>query len=351
MILENFLRLCYKKKMNSTFSPRMPALEPLRFVLAVCVATLHFDWRLMPHAYLSAELFFMLSGFLLAAKSADKSENIKAVVIKMIRSFYHIYILSLLLFICVTPSAASLPDVVIAITMLQSMGLNDTLLNAPSWFLCCWFWSILAIRLARSYLPEPAFYGVAATVAIVSYAEIHHGTLSTGLNYSFEQSVGPFTVGSLRAIAGILAGYCIFPLLGFTKTHLNPLMGSIAEALLMVICASVMLARHPTPSRDFAFIILGGALLVALSAESGCFSRLLAHMGAMGKVSWKRLSILLFLFHYPVLTVLRRVAGAETLFNNPWPFWVLMILGALVVGYAFEACFFGIVRRARRMSM
>lgn len=78
-------------------SQRIYAFDLLKFIGAIGIATLHFNWKLIPQGYLFVEMFFIISGFLLYLNvERYKQQNYISILIKRIDSFYLFYILAII---------------------------------------------------------------------------------------------------------------------------------------------------------------------------------------------------------------------------------------------------------------
>lgn len=51
------------------------AFDLLKFVAAVVIAVLHYDWRIFPHGYLCVEFFFILAGYLIYSRKKKYMEK------------------------------------------------------------------------------------------------------------------------------------------------------------------------------------------------------------------------------------------------------------------------------------
>ena len=74
--------------MNET-SQRIYAFDLLKFIGAIGIATLHFNWKLIPQGYLFVEMFFIISGFLMYYhKDKYIESNIVKVIMTRISGYY-----------------------------------------------------------------------------------------------------------------------------------------------------------------------------------------------------------------------------------------------------------------------
>ncbi|WP_108396251.1 acyltransferase family protein [Devosia submarina] len=317
---------------------RWHAVEPVRVVLALCIVTLHLKWEFLPHAYLAVEFFFVLSGFLLASTPpATNQDLLRARIARTFWSVFPLYLVSVALSVAFkAPAFPPLADQLFAYAMLQSLGLNDAVINSPSWFLVCWFWASITIQATRTFASTVTFILIAATVTIVGYASLHGGTESTGLNYSFEARIGPLTVGIIRAFAGLCAGVCTHALLNWIRRlELNRAMATIIEVMVLALVVYLFSVRLPTPRNDFAFVLLACGALTLLIIQRGWLSHALYLAGKSGGLAWAETSVFLFLFHYPVLTVFERLLGerAEWEGINLAFIWCSVVVTAYLVGF------------------
>lgn len=276
------------------------ALDTLKFILACCVLILHFDWRIAPHAYLSVEFFFVISGFMLYKQK--KLEHYSA--LNPIYKIYPAYIASIIIVLIFSNQIYDWWSIVLSVLMLQSIGLNDTVINVPSWFLCVY---LIAIPLLAKFLTllERAKIPVAFScyiIALGSYIILHNNTPSTGYNYSFELKIFGITVGLWRCLAGVCVGIVAAAVETKIK-EIKPFPATVVEISLLVYFVFLFSFSGWGPEYDFVSIPLIAIFIIALSRRKGIISLGLDYIG----VRFKKLgtaSTYVFLFHYPLIMVL-----------------------------------------------
>jgi peptidoglycan/LPS O-acetylase OafA/YrhL len=313
------------------------SLDPLRMVFALCVVTLHMDWRLLPLGYLSVEFFFILSGFLIAGTRPTPPEELGRRFLGDLQRLYPLYLFAVLLTLPVSSgSEFGLRDYVFAATMTQSLGLNDAVINLPLWFLTCWFWAVQALRLLRSYLSPQLFTAICASLVLVGYVSIFGTTPSSGLNFSHEEYVGPFTIGLIRALTGIALGFCTHAAFReVSRAKLSWRTSSILELALAGLIIYVF-AASARSDFDFAFAFIAVAFLAVFAAENGVLSRAMARVGSLGgergQTLWRSGSLYVFLFHFPIILAWRRFVPGEPSRFQLVTMWFSTVSLSLIIG-------------------
>jgi peptidoglycan/LPS O-acetylase OafA/YrhL len=327
---------------DSSFSvrTRYRSLDALRGLAALSVLFFHTTWpnhfTATPFArncYTAVDLFFLLSGFVIAASYATRLDSKQDLSAFIVRRFFRVYplhagVLAFLMalecvkFIMQTrdvqssfashgafagPNSISL--LLANLFFLQGTGLfRETSWNAPAWSVSSEFVAYLLFAVAAYFgLIRNAFFLIAcAGSGLIGYGALalHFGTLDLAADF-----------GILRCLAGFPIGVAMFQLCarerlailrrtrGLTATLLEGMaLLAVALALSMARGAAIFLTVP-------AFI----ALVLLFQAERGFFSRVSNHAALqwLGAISYS-----VYLVHLPLRNILIKAAqffGAPSL--------------------------------------
>ncbi|WP_071601199.1 acyltransferase family protein [Dickeya zeae] len=283
-----------------------PGIEPVRVLLAIIVVVLHTNFRYVPQGYLAVELFFMISGFLIASRKKD-TLSVFSRFLKTTSLIYPSYLLSILLTLIVSP--ARLHDIILSFSLLQAVGLNEKLINIPAWFLTCYLWAWFFYSFLHSRISDRDLYAFSMFFAVVGYVCLYSLTPAKGLNYTTEVIIGFLPPSIIRAMAGIGLGIALYA----TYRHLPRIevrrtIISIFEIVIIFLCLYIFF-RHPASvEMDTSFLPLGFLFLYLLVSNQGLVSNFLSSLGQKFTF-WRSASFDLFIFHFPLLLIIRKIEG------------------------------------------
>jgi peptidoglycan/LPS O-acetylase OafA/YrhL len=287
--------------------PRYVALDAMRGVAALLVVIFHAASLLRGHwapgGYLAVDLFFVLSGFVIAAaydkRIASGMSAQRFIVIRAIR-FWPLYVLGLalgivrqmMLIAAHDPHRMGIPHLAVA-ALLNLAFLPDFAsvqrdlfpLNLPSWSLFFELLVNIAYVLAFPWLRQR----VLAIVALVSGAVfvmlcLWHGSADLGSTFADIPAAAPRTLFSFSL------GMLIF------RSGWRP----VAAPLWLVLPALALLMLAPVPGAwraiyDIGFVTIVSPLLVLAGARHQRESRMADWLG--------RLSYPLYAIHAPLLMI------------------------------------------------
>jgi len=237
----------------------------------------------IPHGYLPVDLFFMLSGYVIAltyqhAFDSEKFEHFLIFLVKRVARLYPAYLAIGLLYILKivvglsgndTLAMFSPYDVVGNFLMLTGWGLHIKPLMGVSWAASAEMGSyllvplLIAVAIRRSPL-VCALVGVAAFVGIVAI-----NASGKGANGPLDVTSGDSFYPLLRAIVGFAMGMVIFRF----ADHLDRLSAMMQDVLLAVVLAVIFLLAF-TITADLPIYLLF-IVLVALLSRDGRLAQLL----------------------------------------------------------------------------
>lgn len=318
---------------------RYKALDGLRGIAATLVLLFHIRWTthfsdlvLIKNGYLSVDLFFILSGFILTTTYGSSICRPSDVGLFLRRRWFRIYPLHL--FVLATLVALEFGKVGVAAVssyhfsqppftgmnsvsalaqnafLLHGLGLTGGLTwNFPSWTISSEYLVYVVFALAtwmgflrlRLFLPACASLGLLAYVFLAQT----YGSLNLTDN----------GLGFLRCLAGFALGACI----ARSGDHWPRLLDFLGIPLALV---AVAILASQSSAAVFVIVPIFAALVSVLQTDKGWVARQLSrgpiqHLG--------RLSFSVYMIHAPVLTVLelalrRRFPTTEEarIVMDPW---------------------------------
>ncbi|NNL67297.1 MAG: acyltransferase [Myxococcales bacterium] len=279
-------------------------------------------WGLLDRGYLGVDLFFTLSGFVLAYNYGDwirsRADAARFVALRLARIYpLHVFMLLLLVALSATSGFTGLrigsPEVYaldhhfwMHLFLVHAWGFESTLrFNQPSWSISAEFFAYLCFPLlwavvARVWRPLSAAFGALVSVlaVIVILRLLGHETMHVPLHHALVRVTGEF-----------LAGCFVWRLVALDDSP-----GLPARATSILLGGIGLLAL--TPAAD-PWMALAAALLVyVLASGSGPAMRLFTSAPAvfLGRISYS-----IYMTHMLVLSGLQRVL----------PTWQLGELGVL----------------------
>ena len=342
--------------------PRFQALDGLRGIAALLVLLLHVevewsshitDLQFVKNGYLAVDLFFILSGLVIAANYSTRILDVRTALrfigLRLFRVYpLHLAVLTAFVALeCVKALAQSalgimpgqhpftggqsLESFVAHIFLVQGLGLLPTPgWNGPSWSISCEFFAYLlfAVTTLLGLFRNRAFLFLVAITATFGYAALAltRGTLNV-----------VYDLGLVRCIAGFFWGVLIF------RWSLIASMRSFRWVPLCEIGVTVALisAMSIISGRSILIVIPLLILLVTLlGSDRGPVAQLLLSKPAqyLGRISYS-----IYMVHYFVIEcvfmVLKRIIPSayspntrkDFLFLNPWSGDALLLAVVAVV--------------------
>jgi peptidoglycan/LPS O-acetylase OafA/YrhL len=328
-------------------TPRFHALDGLRGAAAILVVLLHVEWRnhitgtrLVENGYLAVDLFFIISGLVIATNYAKRIIDIPTSLRFIGLRFFRLYPLHIVMLgvffgleccklavghtVGITPEhqpfsgGMSYRSLIANIFLVHGLGwLRQPGWNGPSWSISCEFFAYLAfacatlLGLMRSRLF--LFCGVILTVVAYVGIALIHGTLNVTLD-----------LGVVRCFAGFFWGTVLAGCPNFLW-----LRSSQHTARADVPITAAVLFSMATLSGPMVVIVipLFVVLIASLEAERGRIAHLLNSkpMQFLGRISYS-----IYMIHecvvVCVLMVLKRIGrmsfdpniGRVVAAINPW---------------------------------
>lgn len=313
----------HKDGASSTHGVYHHGFDTLRLILAVAILFLHFNWKNLPQGYLSADMFFILSGFLISVSPSKKTSQSR--IVGIFKKLYPQYFISIVIFVAVQYGHTNYPlnDLTYAFAMFQAMGFNDALLNTPTWFVCVFVWVSTVLCIIKSSVNRSHLLFILPVLSFSSYMIIHSNTPSMGLNYSYEMLCFGIPVSVWRGIGGIslgmLVGLCGTVLRDFGKAK-----ATIIELLLIMYMIYILRFSPIGSDYDFIFLAICSAFIFMCYIKNGYVSILLSRFGKNNSWSYNA-SIGIFLYQMPIITLLRQHMSTDQIFGLKSVPWVIAI--------------------------
>ena len=293
-------------------SVRFSTLDGLRGVASLCVAAYHFGvlahLKVLEHAYMAVDFFFVLSGFVLAwtyERRLATSLSWRRFALARIIRLYPLVILStacaagaFLFGINSLKLPAPLPSLfclgILLTPLLTTRQPHDLFpLNGPEWSLCDELivnlgWGAIAARLkTRVMVGIIALTGICYVALSMRFHTLHVG-------YANRQ----FIVGILRTMAAFGMGILVARL--YRQRAAGRVIGSsaMAAAASSALIAAFSLPVIPHVDRILSLLCMfaGFPMLVFVGAQTVAGPRTTAFMNYIGELSYP-----LYLVHYPIM--------------------------------------------------
>ncbi|MEJ1978039.1 MAG: acyltransferase [Acetobacteraceae bacterium] len=336
------------------------SLTGLRGIAAAYVVAFHFTGNgevgsgavrtFMSHGYLAVDVFFVLSGFVMAINYGPKfshgfqSENYLVFLVKRVGRVYPLFLATTL--VCAALSVVD-PGMEGGLTgwtlatnllMIQAWGLSYSL-NYPGWSISTEFsayllfpvlaMTLLGPRRAVAFMTSSLAVGLLIFVATRSAAELHEGIGHTGpLNVWASDTLYPV----LRCLAGFSLGMLAWR--ASNVPALQRLSRHPAAGLALLVVMATLIGM---PDTDVLLVLLCVPLMIVLAAQQTPVARWLAWQPIhwLGVISYS-----LYLVHYPVRWSLAPVVQAALdALHVPFrgavlsTLYVLLSLGVATIAY------------------
>ena len=314
---------------------RIPGLDALRGLAALLVLAYHARSLALPrevlaHGYLAVDLFFVISGFVLARAYDARlaAGEGAAFMIRRLKRLYPMAVLGILLGAGIWLSGGEEPGVV---ALLLALGLafvpfaagRDVFpLNGPQWSLMWELFANLAYAVAAPRLTTRRLALLVAAGGLAHAAlVVSHGT----------GSLGPYGhawwTGAPRVVFGFFAGVLLARMAteGRPKVPVPPI-AAILAAVVLVLSAPVPEAARA--AFDLVAALAVFPLLVAAAARAEVGGRLRPVLDGLAGISYA-----LYALHIPIVLGLSEVARG---LPDGWARWSV---NALAIPLALAAAF------------
>jgi peptidoglycan/LPS O-acetylase OafA/YrhL len=349
------------------FARYLPPLTGIRALAALLVLGMHADQNVsaavssalafLKRGYLGVDLFFVLSGFIITHVYLSSLARPNRVAVRVflwhrfIRLYpAHVTILALLFGLVQLARSAGIPlnnpqewrdsEILWQLTLLHAWGVTEHPgWNAPSWSISAeWFAYLLFPLLAPAliYIRERAAALAIAVLAIATTA-----ALFTAFDWSLNTWVG---APALTRVSGEFL--CGAALRRAIELGVKP-SGYVGDAL-GIGAFAVFLVAASAGLPDFALIALLATTVFAAATSQGPLARVLGSMPLiwLGEVSYS-----IYMVHFPVLLIFRRVCERMDLIGEGAIAQTLAFVVAIALVILAAALLFYLVERPTRRRL
>jgi peptidoglycan/LPS O-acetylase OafA/YrhL len=291
--------------LNPTPNRRLAILDLLRGIAAIAVLCVHFPFApsglvLAPKGYLAVDLFFILSGFVIAQAYDDRLRSTpwfwRFCVARLIRLWplYAFASMAGIAAIAFFPAGEQSPA-----KWASSLILTALFLPAPrqlsvepgSFFpfnFAAWFYAALAPRLSSRLLTMLVGLGVAAVASIcIAGYQIDGGANWRG-----------FPFGAVRSWYGFFAGVALFRI---HRRWPAPTLPSLIPAALLILA---LFLRSTSPVYDLVCLLFVFPLVIWIGAHTSPGSSIMAASLFLGYLSYP-----IYILHSPLINLMTRLRG------------------------------------------
>ncbi|KRC82530.1 acyltransferase family protein [Sphingomonas sp. Root241] len=326
--------------MDAPQTDRLAALDLLRGLAALAIVTRHFPWPgdligFLPRDYLAVDLFFVLSGFVLARAywpSLSQEQGARTFLVRRLTRLYPLYLLATLLaaafaFANGAPLGSWAATLGANLLFLPAppdaaMGPNLFPFVYPAWSL---FWELLAnllfaaiaFRLRGPLLPAVLLTGF----LLVGLAAQQFGSLDAGARWT------DLAGGGCRVLYGFFAGVALYFLHARLRVRIALPDWLLGLALLAAFAPGTGLAFGA--GYDFLAATVFFPLLVLLGANART-NPLSRRIGAgLGGVSYG-----VYVLHQPIQQLGTLLVSTETLGASGIPGLTVLVVVTFIVAWA-----------------
>lgn len=286
--------------MTARIKQEIKALTGLRGIAACLVMFYHFKLdnfvpaplsTIIHHGYLSVDLFFVLSGFVMAMTYSHLFENgfhfsdYKKFLLRRVARVYPLYFVAVVAAILVfyfMPNSndmdidLTVPTIATNLLMIQSWGFSHSYL-LPGWSISTEFaaYLLFPILLAGTYFSSRKvafFWGFLAILTIITLALIpedfiHFGKEGKIMNIWNEDTFGPL----LRCLSEFTLGLLTFRLYGYAPARVWLQKKGVVMAIATLLALLFMIGQA-----DVAIILLVPFFILALTSPTSLPAKFLA---------------------------------------------------------------------------
>lgn len=311
-------------------SQRLFWIDVLRIILALSIAILHYDWKLLPQAYLSVEMFFMLSGIFFIFQSTDcpsynwLMRNIKR-TFNVWQSFISIFIIFIL---CVPPKHFSSSNIFDTLLGWSYIGLGNVIGPGAYWFIGVYIYvSIIYILVFHAFSRKTIFL-YTFCIVLIGLALLYNQSPAHNINLSTEILCWNFSFGFWRGLVGFGVGILLGPLLSqLQKVKIRPVVLYILGISFMGLSVKIFKLYPPTAAFDYLWYVVG-AIVIAF-----CYLIPNPSIKSFPKF-FQKLPLSIYLFP-PILIVM--IKNNEM--NISWVIYLLLVFFGGIVGVYYMRSF------------
>lgn len=313
------------------------AFEVIKFLSAIVIAVLHYNYLLVPQGYLCVEIFFIIAGFLLyCRRDSYQKRDLTGIIISKVETVYFYWLLLLLIGLVYQVHFGNIKYTLIEwiINILKSMMFFPYIFGADSnwlpfaqlWFIPVWLIaSILWIIFFKSNIrhrKEKILLIELVLIGIVYNANENHA-----VNLTVEHNIGCFSFGMFRGLMDTSIGVLVAMLYEYKGRCFGKLSGfvNLCSIIMMII---IIKSEKLGCRADYVFILLCSLMVYCMGDGSGIMSYILKYGGVLRKLTL--LSGPIYYFHYVVILFFDVIGIERSSGKNLFIYIVLCILIAYV---------------------
>ena len=301
----------------------IPALTGIRGVAACWVVIYHvheFDHlpvslaTVIRHGYLAVDLFFILSGFIMALtysgrfSSGDQRRNYADFLLHRAARIYPLYLCMTLLIVLLEISHTGVHTywrslafkLGLNLLLIQSWGFGAPI-DGPGWSISTEFGAYLLfpfLMVATVYRKawQASLVGILCVLAVGAISLI-----PTPASYQFPR-MGPLDISWEHSLWPLIRCVLEFSvgLVAFRLLQIEAVARSFAKPIAAIVSSSVVIAATFIPNGDMLFFVASGALLLALAKGS---SGVVRFFGSNLAVFFGNISYAMYLLHWVLMPV------------------------------------------------
>ena len=270
--------------------------------LVVCYHTSLFD-GVINHAYLSVEFFFIVSGFLIARRAANKEKRISSIKRYLKDRLYKLYphyifscIIMLIVSIVIGIDVTKNYNILAEIFLIQALGFTKGGVNYPCWYLSVLVWGSILFYAVLLYTnkKERIFFSAVCTIMFYVWVNMFNGgrTVSWGYFHGFY-------IPLFRGLANIALGVILYELHIYIKRFFRR--GNWIIEVISFVLAMIFMAMPSNYDTLFVFFIC--IFILSILWENSIFN----HIGKnllVRKIS--KYEYAFFLNHAVIIMLLER---------------------------------------------
>lgn len=332
---------------------RIIAFDSLRFIGCIFIILHHtginiygfhgLEWHSFLTAGLAVEIFFVISGFLLAhsyykniSSGADEGVLCRKYFFNRIKRLYPEYIFALLLSMLLVSlflHHVSARTFMLNAIMMGDMGGIQTLLGG-SWYVAVLFWGGCLLYNLLVLFKDKAVYFILPTISCLClFYLVNHGNTVSGhsdIDFNF------LSKGTIRGLLGLTAGIYCYQICTFLKKanfQVKPKILSVLlfllEAVAVALTVNAVLVRKSQDVSDFNIYFYISYIVGLLYFRKEKLLKFLSWK-IWGKVA--DISYTVYLTHLILLEIIR-VHWKQLSYMNPFYSYTIIVMMSLIFGY------------------
>ncbi|WP_294379691.1 acyltransferase [uncultured Clostridium sp.] len=311
----------------------------IKLMMAVIIALLHYNYKLVPQGYLCVEGFFLLGGFFLISNQQLEYESFSKLIYNKFKKLYPMYLGTIILSLIFCRDAFTLDSFFKNLIYMQAIGFLDTVIPTmvPLWYMSVYIWcSILFLGLFKNWEKGKANF-ICLIICFGSFLCLYTFNPGHAFNYSLEKFI-ILPVGFIRGMANMSLGILLFSIYQKIKTiNFNGirrvsefvvfLQIIITILIIKIICFSGITAEY-----DFTFVILCSLLVILIQINSKIFNK--QHIFNKLKFNFRYLSELsypIYLYHYFVIFLMKGNYSQYVLNSTIFYLFIVIVVAIIIL--------------------